>query len=45
MKLIIELCGSINPDSYHGCENIDLYHTWNLKQGEEKKIKEKLQVI
>ena len=41
----MELCGSINDDTYPGCEKFELYSNMQLKQGEERKVKEKLQVI
>lgn len=42
LKLIIDLCGSINPDSYPGVETLELYRKIDLKQGEERKIKKRL---
>lgn len=45
IKLIVDLCGSINKDSYPGCEKLELYKHIQLKQGEKRKIKERLQPL
>ncbi|KAF7268555.1 hypothetical protein GWI33_018308 [Rhynchophorus ferrugineus] len=42
LTLISQLCGSINPQSWPGVENLELYKKMDLPQEQKRKVKERL---
>lgn len=44
LTLISQLCGSITPETFSGCEKLDLYNNLDLPKGQKRKVKERLKV-
>lgn len=42
LTLISQLCGSITPESFPGCEKLDLWTKLDLPKGQKRKVKDRL---
>lgn len=42
LTLISQLCGSINIDSFPGCDKLELFNKLELPKGQKRKVKERL---